>query len=396
MKLKLKLSPCQSEKLKNPSGYGIHIDMNGKQALRHCLPYESWIRFQHTSTPAGTQVFFRDTQLRLLADRDDTRFSTMATEDVERRGINRIEFRDILLGGLNDSKAPVVRWNKNFTQYTLRSDNRVCVYFDDETSEEGDVLVGADGANSRVRQQLLPHIKRVDLGIQAIAGRCEVNHHMHRLLPSTILDGSLNNIVPSGRGWMFISAWKLPLSTPTSPDTETRQHVVWAYVAPQQESYSSFERYSLQQLKDFVLEEIRDWSAGLQHLVRNSDISNISRISLRTMPNLEAWESTNVTLLGDAIHNMTPMAGVGANTALRDSELLAKVLVEAYERKGQIGYAIGCYEKAMRLYANRAVQLSRRNAESAGSGQRFRRLLFLSLLRVANSSPLVIRKRVGF
>ncbi|KAF2234022.1 FAD/NAD(P)-binding domain-containing protein [Viridothelium virens] len=386
----------QSENLNNPSGYGIHIDLNGKQALRHCIPYESWVRFQHASTPAGTQLFFRDTQLRLLAEKDDTRFSTMTREDVERRGIGRIEFRDILLEGLNDSTAPVVRWNKKFTHYTLQPDDRVRVHFDDKTSEEGDILVGADGANSRVRQQLLPHIKRVDLGIRTIAGRCEIDHDIHRVIPSSLLDGSLNNIVPHGKGWMFISAWKLPLSTSRSPNTEIRQHIVWAYVTPQQESYSSFEGSSSQRLKDFVLEEIRDWSAGLQDLVRNSEISNISHIPLRTMPKLEAWESTNVTLLGDAIHNMTPMAGVGANTALRDSELLAKVLVETYEKRGQVGDAIGRYEKEMRLYANRAVQLSRRNAENASSGQSFQRSLFLLLLRVARSCPLTIRRRIGF
>ena len=320
----------------------------------------------------------------------------MTAVDVERRGIGRIEFRDILLEGLDDSTAPVVRWNKKFTHYTLQPDDRVRVHFDDETSEDGDVLVGADGANSRVQQQLLPHIKRIDLGIQAIAGRCEMSPDLRRVLPSSLLDGSLNNIVPYGKGWMFISAWKLPLGRPKTSDAEIRQQIVWAYVVPQQESYSSFESSSLQEPKDFVLEEIRDWSVGLQDIVRNSDMSNISQIPLRTMPSLEAWNSTNVTLLGDSIHNMTPMAGVGANTALRDSELLAKLLVETCEEGGQVRDAIGCYEKEMRIYANEAVELSRRNAESASSGHGFHRLSFRLFLLVARSSPLVIRRMIGF
>jgi hypothetical protein len=33
------------------------------------------------------------------------------------------------------------------------------------------------------------------------------------------------------------------------------------------------------------------------------------------MPPLPHWSSTTVTVLGDAIHNMTPMGGVGANAA---------------------------------------------------------------------------------
>ena len=370
--------------------------MNGKQALRHCIPFDSWIRFQHTSTPAGTQLFFRDPQLQLLVKKDDRRLSTMTADVIERRGIGRSELRDILLEGLNDSAAPIVRWNKKFTHYTIQPDGRVRAHFSDETSIEGDVLVGADGANSCVRQQLLPHIKRVDLSIQAIAGRCEINPNIHQVLPSSLLDGSLNNIVPSRKGWMFTCAWKLPLSTARSPDTEIRQQIVWAYVVPQQESCSSFEGSSSQRLKDFVLEEIGDWSTGLQDLVRHSDISNISHIPLRSMPNLGAWKPSQITLLGDAIHNMTPMGGLGANTALRDSELLAKVLAETNEKRGQVMDAIGRYEKEMRLYANRLVGISRRNAENAGTVRRFQRLLFLLFLRVAKSSPLVIRRWIGF
>lgn len=47
-----------------------------------------------------------------------------------------------------------IRWGKRFTHFEQNEDG-VTAYFDDGTSCRGDVLVGADGINSRVRDQLI-------------------------------------------------------------------------------------------------------------------------------------------------------------------------------------------------------------------------------------------------
>jgi 2-polyprenyl-6-methoxyphenol hydroxylase-like FAD-dependent oxidoreductase len=62
-----------------------------------------------------------------------------------------------------------------------------------------------------------------------------------------------------------------------------------------------------------------------------------------------------VTVIGDAVHSMTPAGGIGANTAVRDSALLGRLLREAG------GYREGVtaeYEKGMRVYASEAVHQS--------------------------------------
>jgi 2-polyprenyl-6-methoxyphenol hydroxylase-like FAD-dependent oxidoreductase len=380
----------QKSKEENKSGYGIHIDPKGKRALRHCLPHDLWTKFLNTSTQAGTKILFRDPQLRVLAERDDADISKAPVAEMERRGIGRDAFRNILLTGLTDGASPVVRWNKAFTFYEHCSDGRVRVHFEDGTTVTGDVLVGADGPHSPVRKEYLPQIERVELGINTIAGRCVLDESSFYHLPPDFVDGSLNNIVPHGKGWMFASCWDLP----TTSGAKAQRHIVWAYVLPQHTILGGMTPSS-GQLQQLVADRIRTWSPALVQIVQNTDPRDISCIPLRTMPYLEDWTASNVTVLGDAIHNMTPMAGMGANTALRDAEVLTSMLADAASGTSSVVSAIGAYEHKMRGYANAVVSLSRRNAMNASSGKKIERLMFRGLLHLAQTSPFVMRQTLG-
>ena len=59
------------------------------------------------------------------------------------------------------------------------------------------------------------------------------------------------------------------------------------------------------------------------------------------------WPASRVTLLGDAIHAMSPAGGVGANTALDDAARLARHLARA-ARDGDLPAALAAYETDMR------------------------------------------------
>ena len=76
-----------------------------------------------------------------------------------------------------------------------------------------------------------------------------------------------------------------------------------------------------------------------------------------------------MTLLGDAIHAMSPARGSGANTALRDAALLAAELGAAAREEKTPVRAIADYERQMVDYGFAAVQASRR-AELATSTRR--------------------------
>ena len=67
----------------------------------------------------------------------------------------------------------------------------------------------------------------------------------------------------------------------------------------------------------------------------------------------ERWASGPVTLLGDAIHATSPTGGNGANTALRDADLLRRCLTDG--RQDLLG-AVGDYERQMFEYGAEAVR----------------------------------------
>src|SRR5262249_62190799 len=84
-----------------------------------------------------------------------------------------------------------------------RPDGLVTAHFHDGSTETGDVLVGADGGNSRVRRQYLPHAARVDTGVTGIQGKVWLTDEIHTLVPARLAEGPV--MIPGPRGYrMFL------------------------------------------------------------------------------------------------------------------------------------------------------------------------------------------------
>ncbi|CAI6032135.1 unnamed protein product [Clonostachys chloroleuca] len=380
--IEVKVVERQMEKSENLAGYGIHIDKSGRHALRSCLPLSNWTHLQAKFSSAGTQLFFRDTQLQVLAEKDDAVLSEKPALEVERSAVGRMELHDALLEGLFNPSSETLQWGRTFTEYTQLEDGRVRAYFSDGSHEDCDLLVGADGPNSKVRQQFMPNLNRLDLGIQAIAGSL----HSERREDDEITDGAYQRLAEQ-YWWMFISSWGS-----TQTDSKDQHYVLWAYVVPVDRVARTSEET---ELKDSVLRNISQWAPELNELVNGTDPSTIKCLPIRTMPSLAPWEPGNVTLIGDAIHNMTPMAGIGANTTLRDAEVLTRCLIDVAAGRLGLTEGVGIYESTMRRYANEALKLSTRNAINACEGGMAQRFLFRNFLRAAHSFPVIMRATLG-
>lgn len=343
-------------------GYRVHINPHGAAALRECLPAANWERFERSSGSGGNGFGFLTEQLRPLLVLDP--------DDEQHYSASRITLRQVLLDGLD------VQFGKRFVRYEQGED--ITLHFEDGTTARCDVLVGADGIRSRVRQQYLPHAGTEDVGVTAIAGKLMLDEH--DWVPRDLLVRA-NSIIPTSRAGMFLVAHD-GLGVTDNPDDplfdNVRPYLMWAYAA------ADLTVHDGQDLQREVLGRIARWSPELSRIVAASPAETISRWRIRSSKPIERWQPTNVTLLGDAIHAMTPMRGIGANTALRDAQLLARCITEG-------GDSIARYEKEMYDYGFGAVRDSLRAAKQFADGSPVARTIFKTVLRTASAVPALKR-----
>ena len=274
-------------------------------------------------------------------------------------------------------------------------------FFADGTTADADLLVGADGAKYRVRGQLLPHARRLDTGVTAIAGK-------HRLpddaVPDALLAGSMT-APPPGPGGMSprcgggdrARVAAAPAEAPPGFlfDT-TADYVFWAYA----DATSAFPALDgLAGGGAHPRSSVRRRSArgrpacGGSWRARRRRRSTVLRV--RSAEPVPPWPTGPVTLLGDAIHNMTPMAGIGANTALRDADLLRRNLIAVRDGRLSSTEAVDGYEREMLEYGFAAIAQSLRNARFAASGNPVARRLARGALRIVDAVPPIRRRMMG-
>lgn len=387
-------------------GYRIHISPHGSRALHACLPPEAWQAFLDTSGKPAEGFGFLTEQLdELLFFGRDLIGGGPADPVDSHHSASRITLRQVLLSGLDDE----VEYDREFVRYTQNPDGTVTAFFADGGSATGDVLVAADGANSRVRAQYLPRARRVDTGVLAVVGKLPLDDGSRAWLTPRLYQ-TVNNIMPRDDTSMFVAVWegdraKVPVLAgvggndpaaalpPGMLFDNTRDYLIWGYSA-RRESFpaqlaaaDSADAVDAAVLTRTVLARIEKWHPDLRRLVADSDLDTVRQVRIRSMEPVSAWRPSNVTLIGDAIHNMTPMAGIGANTALRDAELLCRKLAEVDRGRAALLPAIGEYEAAMLDYGFAAVKLSLANAKRATSGGSVSRTLSRAAMRTINALP---------
>ncbi|NHB96979.1 FAD-dependent oxidoreductase [Photorhabdus stackebrandtii] len=389
-KIKVTVYERGSAKASVLPGYGIYVNTFGQWAMQECLPETNWRTFKKISKSVGGESRFYDEHLRLLLTaQGDTHQKDGQLISENRLSISRAELIEVLNEGLADT----IQWNKTFARYEQIKNGDVRIFFTDGSHEDVDILIGADGSNSKVRKQYLPAIERINIGVILIIGRARITPTLATSLPPYLLDGSPNNIVPKSPDGLFVSRWRAPVNTQIKAiSAEIDDFAMWAYVAATNSYPSDITDFSAEKLCTLIQSRIASWDPNLHTLIKQSDMENISLVPLHSMPHLLPWKSSAVTLLGDAIHNMTPMVGMGANTALRDALLLTQVLTRVAAEHESVVRAISDYEQQMRIYANEAVGISLRSAQNAVIDSIFKRILFRTILRVAQALPPVKRR----
>ena len=343
-------------------GYRVHISPTGSRALHECLPPHLFDIFDRTCGARNTAVRFFTEQMRVLLAFDGDLVAD--TDPVARhRAASRITLRQLLLAELEN-----VHFGKTFERYEQRGE-RIIAHFADGTSGEGDVLVAADGGGSRVRRQFLPHAQRVDTGVVGIAGKIFLDTARDRIA-RPLLDG-ISLVAARGGLGLFVAIQEMSgpiaclggnepaLAGAGNLYENTRSYLMWALSAKR-------EKFGLREaewedgavLTAAAEAAMEGWARAFRDLVWLADPTTISCLPIRTSVPVAPWRARRITLLGDAIHSMTPYRGIGANVAIKDAARLTRALVAAHRGERHLIEAIHDYEAGMRDYAFRAVRNS--------------------------------------
>ncbi|MEU6410853.1 NAD(P)/FAD-dependent oxidoreductase [Microbispora sp. NPDC046933] len=332
-------------------GYRIHIDPDGAKALHACLPPEVWETFLGRTVDLGSFRFLTENLDELVVLDERARGAGAAGPLDRSHAIDRVTLRDLLLTGLDD----VVRFGKKFERYERTEDGRITAFFSDGTTATGDVLVGADGVNSPVRRQYLPQARRVDTDAVGVGFKLPLTAEVRSWLTPPLSTGRSMIMAPVPY-FLSISVFDRGESADVPPGAEYENYVGSAFVARRDACPPDLDDLDGPGLQRLVSRLIDGWHPHLRRLVADSDPGSVLLVPYRTSVPLEPWESTNITLLGDAVHSMSPVGGLGGNTALRDADLLCQALVAVCDEGTPVPAAIREYETGMREYGFAAVR----------------------------------------
>jgi 2-polyprenyl-6-methoxyphenol hydroxylase-like FAD-dependent oxidoreductase len=372
-------------------GYKLTLSPTGNRALKECLPESVFQKLVQSSARASRNVSFLDQRSKPLLTIDLPNTDLGSVECA--RPISRIALREVLLQGLDE----IVHFNKKFVAFDDTPDGRVIARFEDGTTATGDLLVGADGASSYVRTRLLPSAPRVETGIMSVSGKIGLSEQVRGLIPRAIFCGPTLILGPRGC-FLFANAMEYGGPDASNPgsyldakgcdaaSSDREEYVMWGFSARRDKFGPSLNdgASSAEGLKTTVLALMKDWDPGLRWMVQKSPA--IGTFPVKTSVPVPPWETRNVTLLGDALHNMTPFRGMGANVALRDAAALRRTLGRVVRGESSLLESLATYEREMIECGFRAVRSSLANMRLLHSEGMRRELTKLGF-RLMNLSP---------
>ncbi len=298
---------------------GSVLDMHeesGQLALRKAGLFEA---FRKMVIPSGDEMRILDKTgtVRLQGDGSDTR------PEIDRRAL-----REILLQSL---PAHFIHWGSKVTSVVKREGGRHEVTLASGETFTTKLLIGADGAWSKVRP-LLSDAQPIYL---------DISFAETHLIDVDVRHAESTALV--GRGSMFALSNEKGLIT--HRDGEGRINVFVALKTPEHWATSGkIDFRDTEAARSVLLNHFAGWNDQLRALIAESDTEFIPR-PIYTLPVGHRWERVpGVTLLGDAAHLMSPFAGEGANLAMLDGAELAEALLA---HPDDLETALASYEDAL-------------------------------------------------
>lgn len=345
-------------------GYRIRIDHAGQRALATCLPKASYESFLRSCALPALGVNVLDAQLRDVSGRwASTWRRTPSDADDADRCAHRQTMREVLMRGVERH----IQFGQAFSHYEEGRDG-LTLHFTDGSTSEADVLVGADGIHSAVRRQRLPGHDPIDTGSLCIYGKIHPEQLMDTRGTSVLL-GKTSIVFADGMSVIMDAMRFAPAAFDAVAGRAALMHIdnyfYWAIIGTRAAfglaggSALSLVREDIRALVDRASES---WADPLRALFARSDAASMAIAAVHNAAAPSFWKAGPVTVLGDAIHAMSPAGGLGANTALHDACVLAECLASAGTDRAALVDGVARYEALMRSYAADALEASERSA----------------------------------
>ena len=279
----------------------------------------------------------------------------------DRRRVSRTRFRNALLQ--DERVGGHVHWGRKLKDIAVNGDT-VTASFEDGTSVEGSLLIGAEGSNSRTRQFVAPetyHNQPLDVKFLGAA----VDMTPEQVKPLRDIDPLLfQGCHPDTNDFLWISMLDTP-ATNGSAGTSSEYYKVqialsWPVKTPQDTVMPDTDAARATEIKRRAANfhpVLRDAVALLDE---TEEGSTAREILLQDWPCLP-WDYHGglVTLIGDAAHAMTMYRGEAANHGIKDAYHLAAALDDVYSGRKSKAEALAEYEAEMRERTSVAVLWSR-------------------------------------
>ncbi|GAA2298694.1 NAD(P)/FAD-dependent oxidoreductase [Nonomuraea roseoviolacea subsp. roseoviolacea] len=296
----------------------LHVD-SGQRALREAgLEAE----FHAIARREGQDMRLLDHTGALLLQEDTPDDAPLARPEVD-----RADLRDVLLDSLPED---AVVWGRAFRNATPRPEGGHTLHFADGSTAVCDLLVGADGANSRVRP-LVTDARPFHYGVNYVEMAIPDIDRAHPELATVV-----------GRGTYWVMGPGQSLSAQRNGDGRVRLYLGFHTPADWFTTCGvPFDDPA--RARPALAELFAGWAPDVTALIRACDDTVIQR-PLTMLPVGLTWPATpGVTLIGDAAHLMPPV-GEGVNMAMLDALELALALAAD---PGDPAAAVARHEKEM-------------------------------------------------
>ena len=309
----------------------------------------------------------------IVNERADIFFSDHETKPAEDFGseyfrpeIDRGPLRNMLLESL---QPETVVWDSHFISMEAQNEGWL-LHFKNGSSAYADIVVAADGANSKIRSYITNR-KAFYSGITML----EVNvHDAKKATPHIYALANGGKIMAFGNTKDLLMGMKGNGDLTIYASFKTNEN--WA-------ANNGLDYSDKAQMLAWFKKEYFEWSPVWYELFENAATPFIPR-PIYCMPLDQTWETLpNITMLGDAAHVMPPFAGEGANMAMLDALELSECLTS--NTYNTVQEAISFYEISMRKRAAVAAQESLENGERMHSEDALNTMLnFFSVTKTNN------------